>query len=405
MGAGASANKELSAEQKAKLDELGALDPAKQQELAAAAMRDLLAMASTRAVTAGKEAATWQDPRLAIPVPNVGTFQNAADTVAKIPMVGSGLAEAVMKPIEQIAAAFVACAVTVSASEGTLGCFTTTIAEIDTATAIAVGQGGGDAYATYLMTTAEANLYAALVPVVAEVLKTDDLTKLWGGAIDAYNSAAKKLGQEMMEFDLQAYVVEQVLATYAFIIADTEAAVRAGNMEGVTSETITKVFGGGLQAATEAAIKQLILVPKGDPRQLVFDADAMTNTKDAPLVVKAPAGLALVSMFAGPQPLGAWSYAMVGVGVGGAVPAGVGSDVVLKRDGNFLVTEWGGDGRKRTLGVSNNRYVEGNKLSISCHATDDKQTYLKYGPRDFCFFVDGSCSPIQKQSLVLGLAI
>ena len=170
MGAGAATAKDLSDEQKAKLEELAALTPEAKQAMAAAAMQDLLLLGATRAVEAGKNPESWKDERLAIPVPMVGMFENVAEMVGKVPMVGKSLAEGVMKPIEAIAESFIECAVAVCTADGTLAALTESITSIDTATSVAVGEAGADAYTRFLMSTAEEKLWAALHPLVAEVL-------------------------------------------------------------------------------------------------------------------------------------------------------------------------------------------------------------------------------------------
>ena len=58
------------------------------------------------------------------------------------------------------------------------------VANIDVATAIALGQKGGFAYSEFLITTAQEKLSATLNTIVEEVLKTHSVTTVWGGAID-----------------------------------------------------------------------------------------------------------------------------------------------------------------------------------------------------------------------------
>ena len=402
MGAGAATAKDLTDEQKAKLEELAALTPEAKQAMAAAAMQDLLLLGATRAVEAGKNPESWKDERLAIPVPMVGMFENVAEMVGKVPMVGKSLAEGVMKPIEAIAESFIECAVAVCTADGTLAALTESITSIDTATSVAVGEAGADAYTRFLMSTAEEKLWAALHPLVAEVLKTAKITKVWGDAIGAYNSAVSKVKMEPMEFDLPSYVVEQVLATLEAIIVDTERAARAGNVLGMP-ESVVKVFGFGAPTA-EQLVKGLILVPQGDPRALVFGKESIPQSADQGVVMVDSRGLAIVAGGPTAQLAGPWSYCMAGVGVKGAAESGMGSELIFSRDDKLLVTTWG-DGQQRCLDVCHWRYTENQPICIACDPANPKNTFRRNGGRDFMFNEDGTCSPCKGKKFVLGMNI
>ena len=164
MGAGASTNgTPLSELEKAKIAELKAMSPEAQQALAAAAMRDVLAASIQFAVAEGQKGATWAavseggaDNPFAVPVPYSGDFSAIAQLAGKVPMVGSTLAGAIMKPVSSVAASFADCAKTVCAQEATLSALLAVAAGITTETAIALGtRAGGSSYAEYLIKTAQ----------------------------------------------------------------------------------------------------------------------------------------------------------------------------------------------------------------------------------------------------------
>ena len=417
MGAGAS-TKELTAEQQAKVAEMAALTPEAKQEMAAAAMKGLLMLGATRAVEAGKKPQTWslENEELGIPVPMIGSFEKVAETVAKVPMVGKSLAEAVMKPVGAISESFIECAVAVCNEPGTLAALTESIAAIDTATSVEVSERGADAYTGFLMSTTEEKLWIALHPLVEEVLKTAKITKVWGDAIGSYNSAVTKVKMDPMEFDLPSYVVEQVLATIEAIIKSTERDARAGKTETASSnvanypfpESVTKVFAGGLPTP-EQMVKGLILVKVGDPRALVFPKESIPQSADQRykevVMATGPDGsLALVAGGPAPQLAGPWSYCMVGVGAKAGAESGMGSNIIFSRDDQLLVTTWS-DGQQRCLDVSHWRYAENQPICIVCDPANKKNTFRRNGGRDFMFNEDGTCSPCKGKKFVLGVNI
>ena len=405
----------LSDEQKAKLEEMAALMPEAKQEMAAAAMKDLLMLGATRAVEEGKNPQTWslENEALGIPVPMLGSFEKVAEKVAKVPMVGKSLAEAVMKPVGAISESFVECAVAVCNEPGTLAAITESIAAIDTATSVEISDQGGNAYTRFLMSTTEEKLWTELHPLVEELLKTAKITKVWGNAIGSYNSAVTKIKMDPMEFDLPSYVVEQVLATIEAIIDLTERDARAGKTETDSSnvanvpfpESVTKIFGGGLPTA-EQMVKGLILVKVGDPRALVFPTESIPQSADQEVVMATgPDGsLALVAGGPAPQLAGPWSYCMVGVGAKGGAESGMGSDIIFSRDNQLLVTTWS-DGQQRCLDVTHWRYAENQPVCIVCDPANEKNTFRRNGGRDFMFNEDGTCSPCKGKKFVLGVNV
>jgi hypothetical protein len=239
MGSGASANRELTEEEKAKLAELKAMSPEAQQELAVNAMRDVLQASIEYSVTKGKLPETWEEESYKIPCPKVGEFQDVAEAVAKVPLVGKGLAAAVMAPVENVLKSFADCGKTVFEQPTLLEGLHSIVAEIDVATAIELGERGGFAYSEYMIQQSRGKLSVALNTVVEEVLKTHAITTVWSGAIEAYNKAASKIpGMETFEFDLSDYVLAQIMASLGAMIFEKESSVRAGHVEGMSASVV-----------------------------------------------------------------------------------------------------------------------------------------------------------------------
>merc|ERR1719333_753722 len=107
---------------------------------------------------------------------------------------------------------------------------------------------------------------------VAGVPETHSLTKVWGGATDAYNKAAAKVPGGLIkpiELDLPTYVVEQAMATLKQLVADKEVQLREDPGDDAP-ETVKEIFGGGLRTAMMQGSEPLGLVKPDDPRQIQF---------------------------------------------------------------------------------------------------------------------------------------
>ena len=88
-------------------------------------------------------------------------------------------------------------------------------------------------------------------PVVKAVMEKHTLTATWQTGIAAYNSAASKIpGCEPMDFDLDKYVLDQILATIGLLVRSNEAATRAC-VPADASDAVKQVFGGGMRDPDE----------------------------------------------------------------------------------------------------------------------------------------------------------
>ena len=275
-------------------------------------MKDVLTSAVEHAITKGSLPETWQNPMYQIPAPKYGDFEEIAESVGKIPLVGKGLASAVMAPMDDIMKSFADCGQTVFSSAALSSGLKTIVDSIDGATAIALGQEGGFAYSQYMMNQSQETLSTVTDGVVQEVLKTHPITTVWGTCITAYNAAASKIpGVDILEFDLSDYVVAQIMATLGSLIFEKESTVRSGNVEGM-SESVKKIYGKA-QISVAEQIKPIILVKKGDARTICFqkpfpeavDSKTLldpTNAKGVQMISKG--GLVIVQKWTQSMPVG-----------------------------------------------------------------------------------------------------
>jgi len=222
------------------------LDPEKKKELAFAALKDVLVYSTEAAFAYAAKKEVWEEEANRIPVPCEGDLQYVIELVKKVPMVGKTLA----KPLEDLAvkldAAFLDAAVTVCSDPAAKGVIHKAVASLEpTDEMIALCQEPSGAFTKYLVKTTSAAVVAEMKPVVEKVMAGHDVTKHWQSCIKAYNSAAKKLpkaaGVEEMEFDLEQYALNQMLATVEILIAKVEGYVRATPPPDA-SEAIKKVL-------------------------------------------------------------------------------------------------------------------------------------------------------------------
>ena len=143
------------------------MSPEAQQALAVTAMRDVLAAAITFAVAEGQKESTWAqaDPTnaLAVPVPYSGDFKAVAELAGKVPMVGSTLAGAIMKPVDNVAVSFADCARSICAHPDTTSALLAVAAGLTSEKAIALGTGVGSTespYGEYLIEMAQLPMLA-----------------------------------------------------------------------------------------------------------------------------------------------------------------------------------------------------------------------------------------------------
>jgi hypothetical protein len=357
-----------------------------QLQIAGKCTSELLRLASTTAVEAGKNPETWGKEELKIPVPMYEKFASAQEAVAKIPMVGGKLAGQVGSATESISQAFVDCAVTVCQAPGTLETFNGVITGMAfTGTAgmspIEMCRKGGDAFADYLVFSASKELEKTFTPVVAEVLKTHTLTKVWDNAIGIYGTVASKIpALKPIELNLTDYCVRQILRTLEVLIRSKEREVRQNpeTAEGAT-ETMKMVFKGGQPAPK--ADPRLILVSKGDPRSCVFaNAAAFGESEPQKLTVKNMPQGAVLLKFTEPRANGTEQYLELVVGKDGEQTVSV-----TRKAGAFLSV---GD---KSFGVCQNRFFVGSPLNLISDSRGEEHTFNL--ARTFNVNEDGTISP------------
>ena len=401
MGAGASAKPEaLSEDEVKRIEELKALDPEAQKQLAFTAMTDILRSSVDYAMAAGADAETWKTPRFRIPVPNEGTFHSLAESVAKVPLVGAGLAKEITKVVDSISESCVDAATTVAGDPRTKACYADVIAGIVPAeNMVQLCQERGGAFAEFLVKTADARLTTSLKPVVADVLKAHALTSSWQAGIDAYNGAAKKLpGIDPMDFDLAGYVLDQCAATLGLLIREREAETRL-RVPADASDAVKKIFGDG-QKDPEELIMSLVLVPKGDPRQFVVEGPALP-AKGAPVPIKTTGGLSIVLKDAETTSANSMNYAFLGVGQ--PTDAGVGAAPSFHVDGKFLVAE--ACGKTLLLDFCYGRYHEGNAVVLANSTKGDKETYKPHRSTEWVLTKDQTIATCRNSDYCLGVRL
>lgn len=401
MGAGASAQPaDLSDEEKARITELQALDPEKQKMLAFEAMKDMLTLSVDTACATGSQRSTWEKAEFAIPVPRQGDFDWIAEGIGKIPMVGKSMADAILSVPAKIGAKIIDAACVVSSHANTKAVFMNVISRfVATEEHIALCQTGGGAFTDFLINTSNKELSTLLGPVVAEVLKGHDLTKTWQSAIADYNKAASKLpGIEPLEFDLNEYVMEQILGTIGRLIRQKEAATRAAPGD-EASVAIKKIWGSGQRDPADL-ICSLVLVPQGDPRQIVLAAPALP-TKDAPAPIKTARGLSVVLKAPAATTSGGFNW--IELGVGQPVEGGLGASPNFYADGKFIVAE--AYGETRLIDFAYGRYHDGNAVILANSVKGEKETFKKHRSTEWVVNKDSTISTCRKKDFVLGLRV
>lgn len=402
MGAGASAQPaDLSDEENARIAELQALDPEKQKMLAFQAMKDVLMLAVDHACAAGAARTCWEQPEFAIPVPRQGDFDWLAGGVAKIPMVGKSMSDAILKVPHDIGEQMILAAVAVSGAPDTKAVFANVIARlVATERTVELCATGGGAFADWLVATASAELSGLLLPVVAGVLKDHDLTKTWRDATATFNAAAAKLpGVDPLDFDLDAYVMEQVLGTLGMLLRAKEAATRAAPGADA-SDAIRRIFGSGQRDPAEL-ILSLVLVPRGDPRQFVLEG--APPAKGAPAPLKGARGLSVVLKADEPTTSGGFSWLPLGVGQPSDAAAGANAAPKFYLDGKFLVAE--AAGAVRLVDFAYGRYHDGNMVILANSVKGEKETFKKHRSTEWAVNADSTISTCRKPDFVLGVRV
>ncbi|KAJ1461664.1 hypothetical protein M885DRAFT_506726 [Pelagophyceae sp. CCMP2097] len=409
MGAGASsAPVALSDDEKAHIKALNDMTPELRAKLAVAAMKDVLGVAVRYAVVErGRVAETWRDERCAIPVPEAKKFESLAAGAAKhVPLVGGKIRDEVLKAMQHIADALLDCAVAVCADPETVAAYEAEIAGIGADEALAICGADGDvtaltatgAFSDYLIERASARLAAQVKVVVATVLKTHKLTKLWQAGISAYNAAAARLPKAKgLQLDLNDFVVQQCTATINSLIRDREAAVRLKPPEDA-SDAVKAVFGAGVRQPAEL-ICHLVLVPRGDPRAFFMaEPCAAALQRGEKTRLETAAGLAIVSRFEAPRQTGAWSYCDLGIGQPEDRPGLAGLAPLFFKRGPLLVCD--AFGATKVMDVACGRYHKGNRITIVHSMDDDKYTFWEGNSRDFVCNEDRTISPATHKGLL-----
>ncbi|KAH8069561.1 alpha/beta hydrolase [Aureococcus anophagefferens] len=373
MGAGASASaaKALTPEEQERIAALHAMDPELQKQLAFKAMTDVLATSVASALAAAAVLDTWTQPAYAIPVPNAGTFYWLAETVGKVPLVGSKLAGEITNVVDALAVSMKDAALTVARDARTKACYDAIIADLQPAeNMVELCAKPGGAFA-------------------------DALT-----GIAAYNSAASKIpGCEPMDFDLDKYVLDQILATIGLLVRSNEAATRAC-VPADASDAVKQVFGGGMRDPDEL-IMALVLVPKGEPRQFVVEAPKLP-TKDARGPIKTTGGLSIVLKDGETTCAGGMNYAFLGVGQPTDDDA-VGVAPQFYLDGKFLVAE--ACGKTLLLDFCYGRYHEGNRVVLANSTKGDKETFAKHRSTELVLTKEQTLQTCRNSSYVLGIRL
>lgn len=360
-----------------------------QVRVAAQCAAELLRLAAASAVESGTVPATWKTEELSIPVPMNEKFASAQEAIAKIPVVGSKLAAQIESATSSISEAFVDCAVTVCKAPETLNTFYGVIDKMAfTATAgmspIDMCRKGGDAFADYLIFSAAKELEKSFTPVVAEILKSHTLTKIWESAITVYGTVASKVpALSPIELNLTNYCVLQILRSLEVLIRSKEREVRQhpDTAAGAT-DTIKMVFGGG--QPPPVSNPRLILVQKGDPRACIFEnASILSESEPQKLTIKNVPNAAIRLKSLDPRFNGTEEYLELEVG---------------KDDGN-TVSSTLKDGAclnvgNKTLGICQNRFYVGSPINLVSDSRGEAYTFN--AAAYFVINADGTISPSLK---------
>jgi hypothetical protein len=372
MGAGASADNAMSPEELARVHAMLAMSPEEQAKKAAAAMKDCLDLAATTGLARASRPETWEEAANRIPCPMRGKFENLQRQIEKVPMVGKALAKPVAAGVESVGRDPAVAAAYRAAVDG-----------IGVDAAVDLVRGAPGSFTEYLAGQTDGALTDGVTATVAAVLETHTLTKVWGGATEAYNAAATKCGVKPVELDLPSYVVEQAMATLKQLVADKEVELR-GRPGDDAPASVREIFGGGLRTAMAQGSEPLVLVKPDDPRQIQFVDFPQDGATPERLVTGKGLGVVVTAR----QPVvQSKSWAVLTLGFGR--PAEVAGDrgdlrgyaPKFHRRGRFLVADVLGE--EYPLKVDNGRYFDQNAIKLVRHATDASKTFYEDGALDF----------------------
>ena len=383
MGAGASADTAMSPEELARVHAMLAMSPEEQAKKAAAAMKDCLDLAATTGLARAARPETWEEAANRIPCPMKGKFENLQRQIEKGPMVGKTLAKPVAAGVESVEKAFVDAASTGGRDPAGAAAYRAAVDGIGGDAAVDLVQGAPGSFTEYLAGRTDGALTDGVTATVAAVLETHTLTKVWGGATEAYNAAATKCGVKPIELDLPSYVVEQAMATLKQLVSDKEVELR-GRPGDDAPESVREIFGGGLRTAMARGSEPLGLVKPDDPRQIQFVDFPRDGATPERLVTGKGLGVVVTARHPVVQ---SKSWAVLTLGFGR--PAEVAGDrgdlrgyaPKFHRRGRFLVADVLGE--EYPLKVDNGRYFDQNAIKLVRHATDASKTFYEDGARDF----------------------
>ena len=383
MGAGASTDNAMSPEELARVHAMLAMSPEEQAKKAAAAMKDCLDLAATTGLARASQPETWEEAENRIPCPMKGKFESLQRQIEKVPMVGKTLAKPVAAGVESVEKAFVDAASTVGKDPAVALAYKEAVAGVGVDAAVDLVKGAPGSFTEYLAEQTDGALTDKVTATVAAVLETHTLTKVWGGATEAYNAAATKCGVKPVELDLPSYVVEQAMATLKQLVADKEVELR-GRPGDDAPASVREIFGGGLRTAMAQGSEPLVLVKPDDPRQIQF----VDFPRDGATPERLVTGKGLGVVVTARQPVvQSKSWAVLTLGFGR--PAEVAGDrgdlrgyaPKFHRRGRFLVADVLGE--EYPLKVDNGRYFDQNAIKLVRHATDASKTFYEDGALDF----------------------
>ena len=383
MGAGASTDNAMSPEELARVHAMLAMSPEEQAKKAAAAMKDCLDLAATTGLARASQPETWEEAENRIPCPMKGKFESLQRQIEKVPMVGKTLAKPVAAGVESVEKAFVDAASTVGKDPAVALAYKEAVAGVGVDAAVDLVKGAPGSFTEYLAEQTDGALTDKVTATVAAVLETHTLTKVWGGATEAYNAAATKCGVKPIELDLPSYVVEQAMATLKQLVSDKEVELRDRPGDDAP-ESVREIFGGGLRTAMARGSEPLVLVRPDDPRQIRF----VDFPRDGATPERLVTGKGLGVVVTARQPVvQSKSWAVLTLGFGR--PAEVAGDrgdlrgyaPKFHRRGRFLVADVLGE--EYPLKVDNGRYFDQNAIKLVRHATDASKTFYEDGALDF----------------------
>ena len=383
MGAGASTDNAMSPEELARVHAMLAMSPEEQAKKAAAAMKDCLDLAATTGLARASQPETWEEAENRIPCPMKGKFESLQRQIEKVPMVGKTLAKPVAAGVESVEKAFVDAASTVGKDPAVALAYKEAVAGVGVDAAVDLVKGAPGSFTEYLAEQTDGALTDKVTATVAAVLETHTLTKVWGGATEAYNAAATKCGVKPVELDLPSYVVEQAMATLKQLISDKEVELRDHPGDDAP-ESVREIFGGGLRTAMAQGSEPLVLVKPEDPRQIQF----VDFPRDGATPERLVTGKGLGVVVTARQPV-VQSKSWVVLALGFGRPAEVAGDrgdlrgyaPKFHRRGRFLVADVLGE--EYPLKVDNGRYFDQNAIKLVRHATDASKTFYEDGALDF----------------------